>query len=119
MRINAIDSKIYSLKHDTIKIGIVDKDKPSLIMIPARGPQTMFHHYHSMAFLCLQRIGRLRLAAAAAAQSHIIFGFAIQIMQSKSCFGATTFSTGASRESPVDNACFSGILPFSGLSALA
>ena len=88
-------------------------------MIPARGPQTMFHHYHSMAFLCLQRIGRLRLAAAAAAQSHIIFGFAIQIMQSKSCFGATTFSTGASRESPVDNACFSGILPFSGLGGLA
>ena len=31
-------------------------------MIPARGPQTMFHHYHRMAFLCLQRFGRLRLA---------------------------------------------------------
>ena len=28
-------------------------------------------------------------------------------------------STGASREAPVDNACFSGILPFSGLGALA
>ena len=31
-------------------------------MIPARGPQTMFHHYHRMAFLCLQSFGRLRLA---------------------------------------------------------
>ena len=28
-------------------------------------------------------------------------------------------STGASREASVDNACFSGILPFSGLGALA
>ena len=31
-------------------------------MIPARGPQTMFHHYHRMAFICLQSFGRLRLA---------------------------------------------------------
>ena len=30
-----------------------------------------------------------------------------------------TLSTGASREASVDNACFSGILPFSGLCALA
>ena len=28
-------------------------------------------------------------------------------------------STGASREAPVDNACFSGILAFSGLGTLA
>ena len=35
-------------------------------MIPARGPQTMFYHYHRMALLCLQSFGRLRLAL----QSH-------------------------------------------------
>ena len=28
-------------------------------MTPARGPQTVFNHYHRMAFLCLQSFGRL------------------------------------------------------------
>ena len=35
------------------------------------------------------------------------------------CLVSLALSTGASREAPVDNACFSGILPFSGLGALA
>ena len=69
-------------------------------MIPARGPQTMFHHYYSMASLCLQRIGRLRLVLLCLCVLGIALPYFASRIQKLCDFQLLLYCF-----SPADNAC--------------